>query len=95
MSLFAGIAFIAIGIYFLSAKFSNKLLESNPDKDEKSQRRMVFRAKGSGYTALSIGALTIMWGIMIFTFPQTISVLALIYMILLIIAFSVISFVFK
>lgn len=54
-----------------------------------------FRAKGSGLTAISLGTITIVWGIMLFSFPQIASALALVYMIFLIAAFAVITLIFK
>lgn len=95
LSLSAGIGFIGVGIYFLSSSFAEKLKNASPTSDEKSQRKINFRARGSGYTAIATGALTLVWGITLFMIPQAASVLALIYMIFLIAAFSVLTFVFK
>lgn len=95
LSIIAGIVFIGVGFYFLSTNFVKKMIESNPFPSEDSERKTIFRAKASGYTALATGALTLMWGIFIFIVPQIISILALIYMLFLIIAFSVLTFVFK
>lgn len=90
-----GIAFCAIGIYFLSQKFLNKLNEASPKKSEESFKHNSFRAKGSGYVSLSLGALTLIWGIFFILLPQIIPILALIYMIFLVAAFLVLNFVFK
>lgn len=95
LSLIAGIAFFAIGFYFLSQKFLSKLNESSFDKSSESQTKNLFRSKGCGYTTLALGAITLIWGIFLFMFPALAPVLALIYMILLIAAFSVIMLLFK
>ena len=89
LAILAGIAFIATGIYFLSQKFLDKLNESNNDK------RNEFRAHGSGLTAISLGALTIVWALMLFTFPQIAPALALVYMVFLIAVFGLLMIIFK
>ena len=62
----AGAALIATGIYFLTPGFQNK---TN------------FRhTKAISYVALALGALTLVWGGMLLSFPQAQSILALIYM---------------
>lgn len=86
---------MVIGMYFLSKSFLNKLNDSSQDKSSESQAKNLFRSKGCGYTTLTLGASTIVWGIFLFMFPPLATVLALIYMILLIAAFSVIMLVFK
>ena len=116
----AGAGFIAVGIYFLSKGFLEKLNASTlpsaipselaqPSKDYEpssqnppstSQADIIlkkneFRAKGSGLTAISLGALTIVWALMLLSIPQIAPALALIYMIFLIAAFCVLTFVFK
>lgn len=95
LSLIAGIAFFAIGFYFLSQKFLSKLNDSSFDKSSESQTKNLFRSKGCGYTSLALGAITLVWGVFLFMFPTLASVFALIYMILLIVAFSIIMLVFK
>ena len=89
LAVLAGIGFIATGIYFLSQKFLNKLNESNNDKNN------AFRARGSGLTSISLGVLTVVWALMLFTFPQITAALALIYMVFLIAAFAVLMVIFK
>ena len=89
LALIAGLAFVAVGIYFLSQKFLDKLNQSNSDKKNE------FRARGSGFTAISLGVLTIVWALMLFTFPQIAPALALVYMVFLIAAFGVLMVVFK
>lgn len=89
LAIIAGLAFITCGIYFLSQKFLDKINES------KNDRKNAFRAKGSGITAISLGFLTIIWGLMLFTFPQIAAVLALVYMIFLIGAFASLMLIFK
>ena len=90
----AGLAFIGTGIYFLSGSFLEKLNASSA-ADEVSQRKNAFRAKGSGMTAISLGALTLVWGLMVLSFPQIAAALGLAYMFFLIAAFGVITLVFK
>ena len=95
LSIIAGAAFIAVGIYFLSSRFLQKLNEAAADKSEEACKKNAFRAKGSGLTALSLGVLTLVWGLMLFTFPQIAAPLALVYMIFLIAAFGCLMLVFK
>ena len=94
LAFLAGLAFIGAGIYFLSASFLEKLNASSA-ADEVSRRKNTFRAKGSGMTAISLGALTIVWGLMLLSFPQIAAALGLVYMFFLIAAFGVITLVFK
>lgn len=94
-SFVAGLIFLATGFYFLSKKFLNKMLESASDKSEKNLKHLEFRCKGSGYVGITFGALTIMWGILLLIFPSIAAPLALIYMIILAIAFVFLMFVFK
>ena len=89
LSIFAGLSFIIVGIYFLSQKFLDKLNESNSDK------RNEFRAKGSGLTSISLGALTIVWALLLFSFPEISKYISLIYMFFLILAFSTLVIIFK
>ena len=90
----AGLAFIGTGIYFLSGSFLEKLNASSV-ADQESKRKNAFRAKGSGMTAISLGALTLVWGLMVLSFPQIAAALGLAYMFFLIAAFGVITLVFK
>ncbi len=77
----AGAALIATGIYFLTPGFLNK---------------MNFRhAKASGYVALSLGLLTLVWGFMLFSFPHIQSILALIYMFFLLGAVTILMLFLK
>ena len=89
LSIFAGLSFIIVGIYFLSQKFLDKLNESNSDK------RNEFRAKGSGLTSIALGALTIVWALLLFSFPDISKYISLIYMFFLILAFSTLVIIFK
>ena len=90
----AGLSFIGTGIYFLSGSFLEKL-NATSAADEVSQRKNAFRAKGSGMTAISLGALTLVWAVMLLSFPQIAAALGLVYMFFLIGAFAVITVVFK
>ena len=94
LAFLAGLAFIGTGIYFLSGSFLEKLNASSA-ADEESKRKNAFRAKGIGMTAISLGALTIVWAAMLLSFPQIAAALGLVYMFFLIGAFAVITFVFK
>ena len=77
----AGAALIATGIYFLTPGFQSK---TN------------FRhTKAISYVALSLGALTFVWGAIILTFPQAQSILALIYMFFLLGAVSALMILMK
>ena len=90
----AGLSFIGTGIYFLSGSFLEKLNASSA-ADETARKKNEFRAKGSGMTAVSLGALTLVWAGMLLSFPQIAAALGLVYMFFLIAAFGVISVVFK
>lgn len=94
-SVIAGIGFVAVGIYFLSQAFLNKLNASAPDKSAEGKKKNEFRAKGCGFVSISLGALTLVWGLFVFMFPSLAPVLSLIYMLSLVAAFSVIVFVFR
>lgn len=94
-SFISGMIFLCIGFYFLSKKFLNKMIDSASDKSEKSLKHLEFRCKGSGYVGITFGALTIMWGILLLMFPVIAAPLALVYMIILAIAFVFLMFVFK
>lgn len=97
MAIIAGFSFIAAGIYFLSQKFLDKLNESAASETDADVvlRKNQFRAKGSGLTAVSLGVLTLVWALMLFSFPQIVPALALVYMIFLIGAFSALMVIFK
>ena len=77
----AGLALLATGIYFLTPGFLSK---------------MNFRhAKISAYVALALGAFTLVWGFMLFAFPQIQSILALIYMFVLLGAVTILMLFLK
>ena len=77
----AGVALIATGIYFLTPGFLNKT--------------NFHHTKAISYVALGLGALTIVWGAMLLSFPQAQSVLALIYMFFLLGAVSALMILMK
>ena len=58
-------------------------------------RRNAFRAKGSGYTALALGALTLAQAFLLFSFPAAASALSLVYLSFILIAVIILVFVFK
>ena len=77
----AGAALIATGIYFLTPGFQNK---TN------------FRhTKAISYVALALGALTLVWGGMLLSFPQAQTVLALVYMFFLLISVITLTYFMK
>ena len=77
----AGAALIATGIYFLTPGFQSKM--------------NLKHTKAISYVALGLGALTLVWGFMLFTFPQAQAALALTYMFLLLGAVSVLMILMK
>ncbi len=91
----AGAALIAAGIYFLTTGFLNKLNEATANKSPENLRRNQLRAKSSGYVALGLGALTLVWAFMFLSFPQAQAVLALVYMFLLLGAVTVLMIMMK
>ena len=95
LSIIAGVAFAAAGVYFLSGSYLNKINEATPEKSPENLAKNKLRAKTSGYVGLGIGALTIIFGIMLMMFPTIAPALALAYMILLMIACIVLVVVYK
>ena len=77
----AGLALVATGIYFLTPGFQNKMNLKN--------------TKAISFVALGLGALTLVWGAMLITFPQAQSILALIYMFFLLAAVSALMVLMK
>ena len=77
----AGLALIATGIYFLTPGFQNKMNLKN--------------TKAISFITLGLGALTLVWGGMLLSFPQAQSVLALVYMFFLLGAVSVLMILMK
>lgn len=91
----AGLAFCAAGVYFLLPGFLDKLNEAAADKSPENLRKNQLRAKASGYVALGLGALTLVLGFMLISFPQIASPLVLVYMIFLLAAVSVLLVMYK
>lgn len=91
----AGVAFCAAGVYFLLPGFLNKLNEAAADKSPENLRKNQLRAKASGYVALGLGALTLVLGFMLISFPQIASPLVLVYMFFLLAAVSVLLVMYK
>ena len=94
LSLVAGGAFIAVGIYFLSERFLNKINESSSAQTEEVLKKNKFRAKGR-LTTLALGAITLVQALLLFTFPLAASWLSLIYLIFIMAAVLVLVIVFK
>ena len=95
LSFIAGVAFCAAGVYFLLPRFLDKLNEATADKSPENLRRNALRAKASGYVALSLGALTLVFSFMLLSFPQIASPLVLVYMFFLLAAVSVLLVMYK
>lgn len=95
LSFIAGLAFCAAGIYFLLPGYLDKLNEAASDKSPENLRKNQLRAKSSGYVALSLGALTLVFAFMLLSFPQIASPLVLVYMIFLVAAVSVLLVMYK
>ena len=94
LSFLMGFVFLGVGIYFLSKKFLEKLNQASSQNAELLKHNQL-KAKGSGYVALALGALTLVWAILFLLIPSAIPLLALIYMIFLIISFAFLTFVFR
>jgi len=86
---------ISAGIYFASQKFLTRLNESSAIKNAQTFAKNKVRAKGSSYISLGLGALTLVWAVMIMMFPGLTSYLALIYMTLIFICSSILFFLYK
>ena len=95
LSFIAGLAFCAAGIYFLLPGYLDKLNEAASDKSPENLRKNQLRAESSGYVALSLGALTLVFAFMLLSFPQIASPLVLVYMIFLVAAVSVLLVMYK
>ena len=91
----AGVAFCAAGVYFLLPGFLDKLNEAAADKSPENLLKNQLRAKASGYVALGLGALTLVLGVMLISYPQIASPLVLVYMIFLLAAVSVLLVMYK
>ena len=95
LSFIAGLAFCAAGVYFLLPQFLDKLNEAASDKSPETQRKNQLRAKSSGYVALGLGVLTIVFAFMMLSFPQITSPLVLVYMFFMLAAVSVLLVMYK
>lgn len=78
---FAGVVFIATGIYFLTPGFQSKM-------------NLKF-TKPISYVAIGLGALTLVWGAMLLCFPHAQVILGLVYMFLLLGTVTVLMFLMK
>lgn len=95
LSLLMSFALIAVGIYFASEKFLNKLNEASAIKNAQTFAKNKVRAKGSAYISLGLGALTLVWAVMLMIFPGISSYLSLIYMAVLFISCVFLVFLYK
>ena len=82
LSFIFGIGFIAAGIYFLTDKFL-KIINN------------AFRAKGTAYVSLGVGALTLVFAMILKVFPTLVNLVALVYMIFLVLAFVALAIIYK
>ena len=95
LSIVVGIAFFAMGFYFLGGKFLRLLNESAVVKSEEMFKKNAKRAKSCGYVSLALGALTLVWAGFMFVFPQFAGMLGLIYMLVLGAGLGVLLVAFK
>ncbi|MBQ1949427.1 MAG: hypothetical protein II367_04645 [Treponema sp.] len=86
---FMGIVFFAAGLYFTSKTFLDSLKKSH--ETEEDGKRAVKSGKICGYVAMGTGGFTAFCGIITKIMPQIFSCLALVYVLALIAAFTVIS----
>ena len=87
-----GIVFIA-GLFFVSDAYLKKLSQSVAD--EKKSGQLVKAGKLCGSVSMGIGAFTVFCGIIAKCFPSVFPFFALLYVIILIISFSLIIFSLK
>ncbi len=92
LCLISGIVFIAAGVYFLSNKYLEKINEVSSKNSVDYEKKNKIKCKIYGYSSIAIGALTLVWGIAVKLMPESIYILALVYMIVLVITFAVIIF---
>ena len=95
LSIIAGLSFIAVGIYFLSNSFLQKLNDAVSQKSAEVFAKNKARAKGSAYTAIAFGALTLMWAAMLFMMPGSAPLLSVIYMVVLLVCCLILITLFK
>ena len=95
LSIIVGIAFFAMGFYFLGGKFVRMLNESAVVKSEEMFKKNAKRAKSCGYVSFGLGGLTLVWAIFMFMFPNMASILGLIYMLVLGVGLGVLLVAFK
>ena len=95
MSIVVGIAFFAMGIYFLGGKFLRMLNESAAVKSDEVFKKNTKRAKSCGYVSMALGALTLVWAGFMFVFPEIAGMLGLIYMLVLGAGLGVLLVAFK
>ena len=88
-----GIVFIATGLFFMSDGYLKKLSQSV--EDGKKSRHLVKAGKLCGSVSMGIGAFTVFCGIIAKFFPSVFPFFALLYVIILIISFSLIIFSLK
>ena len=95
MCFFMAVVFAAMGIYFLSSRFLQKLNDASAEKSEQIIKKNRLRAKGSGYITVGLAALTLFLGILVLLFSAIAPYLAVSYMILLIIALIILIFLYR
>lgn len=95
ISFVMSLIFIAVGIYFLSSRFLDKLNEASSVKSEEAFKKNKFRSKGCGLVSLSLGFLTLVWAFIIISFPMILNTLALIYMLFILSAVIALMIIMK
>ena len=91
--IFAGISFLMTGVLFMRQKYTQKLLESV--NDEQKGKMAVKMAKTCSLVSISLGVWTMFTGFVVIFMPQLFNAFSLIYIFVLIIAVSIISYVLK
>lgn len=88
-----GLAFISVGIYFISEQYQRKIAKSVID--DKKENQIKKTAKLCGFISIGIGSFTIFCGLICKFLPELFSIMSLFYVILLIVGFILISSSFK
>lgn len=88
-----GLIFMAAGMYFLSEKYLGAL--KNASGSEEKAKAAVKSGRTCGYVSLGLGGFTVFCGIFAKLMPGIFSYLALAYVIVLIIAFVIITCTIK
>ena len=93
--IFAGILFSGSGLYLLSEKYLNALVDAASLIDEKKRNKTRFLGKASGYFAFGFGSFTIIWGILIMCFSPIKEILIMCYLFILLLVSVCLSIFIK